>query len=523
MSQRQIHGKIHPEGKSQMAENAGQDTTAHAAISRVTDESHSLSFDYVIIGVTGDLTMRKLLPAFYERFRLGEIALDTRIIGVARSALSTETYRERAREALVEFAFSASQDRDGVTAFLDLVHYVSLDASDRAASGWSLLEALLATHADRVRVFYVATAPKLYVLTADAIAAHGLITEATRIVLEKPIGTDLASAKAINDGVGRHFREEQIFRIDHYLGKQTVQNILALRFANPILERVWNADSIAQVQITAAETVGVGKRGPYYDTAGALRDMVQNHLLQILSLVAMEPPTALSATDLRDEKLKILRALKPMDPDTIARDTVRAQYVAGEIGGKPVDGYLDDLGVAASNTETFLAIRAEVRTTRWAGVPFYLRTGKRMARKESEVVIEFRPQPWAIFSEPPKPDRLVIRIQPDEGVSLSLASKDPRAAGFGLHEAVLDVSYAKAFGTRYPDSYEDLLMAVVRGDQVLFIRRDEVQASWRWIEPILDGWADNIRPMETYPAGSCGPSSSDDLLRDDGFSWKEKI
>ncbi|NHO32607.1 glucose-6-phosphate dehydrogenase [Acetobacter fallax] len=504
-----------------MAENAGKARTVHAATDSRPDESQPASFDFVIVGATGDLTMRKLLPAFYERFRLKQIAADSKIIGVARSDLSTETYRQRAEAALKEFATSAPQDEKAVREFLELVHYVSLDASNTAAD-WSPLETLLATYAARVRVFYVATAPKLYVATADAIADHSLITDVTRIVLEKPIGTDLASAKAINDGVGRHFNEEQIFRIDHYLGKQTVQNILALRFANPILERVWNADSIAHVQITAAETVGVGKRGPYYDTAGALRDMVQNHLLQVLSLVAMEPPTALSAMDLRDEKLKILRALKPMDTEAIACDTVRAQYTAGEIDGKAVDGYLTDLGADMSNTETFLAIRAEVRTTRWAGVPFYLRTGKRMAHKETEVVIEFRPQPWAIFVDSPEPSRLVLRIQPDEGMSLSLSGKDPLAEGFRLREASLDVSYIKAFGTRYPDSYEDLLMAVVRGDQVLFIRRDEVQASWCWIEPILNGWAENARPMETYPAGSRGPASSDNLLRDDGFVWKEK-
>ncbi|GBR04068.1 glucose-6-phosphate dehydrogenase [Acetobacter oeni] len=504
-----------------MAENAGKAGTAWAETDTGPNESHQASFDFVIVGATGDLTMRKLLPAFFERFRMGQIADDTKIIGVARSDLSVEVYRERARSALSEFSASFASDNKDAEKFLELVHYVSLDASDTSAE-WRPLETLLSVNPQRVRVFYVATAPKLYVATADAIADHGLITATTRIVLEKPIGTDFVSARAINDGVGRHFAEEQIFRIDHYIGKQTVQNILALRFANPILERVWNADSIAHVQITATETVGVGKRGPYYDTAGALRDMVQNHLLQVLSLVAMEPPTALSAMDLRDEKLKILRALKPMDKVSIASDTVRAQYVAGMVDGKRVDGYLEDLGSDASNTETFLAIRAEIRTTRWAGVPFYLRTGKRMAHKESEVVIEFRPQPWAIFKDTPEPNRLVLRIQPDEGVSLSLSSKDPLAEGFRLRDVNLDVSYIKTFGTRYPDSYEDLLMAVVRGDQVLFIRRDEVQASWRWIEPVLDGWAENVRPMETYPAGSRGPASADELLRDDGFVWKEK-
>ncbi|MCH4089721.1 glucose-6-phosphate dehydrogenase [Acetobacter sp.] len=480
------------------------------------------AFDFVIVGATGDLTMRKLLPAFYECFRRGQIDGSAKIIGVARSPLSAEGYRSKAQAALKDFVASASYDDAISRDFLGLVQYVSLDMSGRDAD-WTGLANQLSAEKERPRVFYVATAPKLYVPTADAIAHNKLITESSRIVLEKPIGTDQATAAEINDGVGQHFTEEQIFRIDHYLGKQTVQNILALRFANPILERVWNADSIAHVQITAAETVGVGKRGPYYDSAGALRDMVQNHLLQVLSLVAMEPPTAFSAMDLRDEKLKILRALKPMSDHDIATDTVRAQYGEGRVDGEQVPGYLEDLGAPVSTTETCLAIRAEIRTARWAGVPFYIRTGKRMARKETTVVVQFRPQPWAIFTDNPEPGQLVLRIQPNEGVSLSLASKDPASEQYRLKEAVLDVDYVKAFNTRYPDSYEDLLMAAVRGDQVLFIRRDEVEASWRWIEPILRGWEKNVRPLETYPAGDQGPASSDELLARDGFVWKESI
>ncbi|BCK77261.1 glucose-6-phosphate 1-dehydrogenase [Acetobacter aceti NRIC 0242] len=496
----------------------GSSSKIHAGGKR--DNSGAVAFDFVIVGATGDLTMRKLLPAFYECFRRRQIEKSTKIIGVARSGLSVEDYRARAHEALKGFVATSSYDDATIQDFLGLVEYVSLDMSDKDAD-WTGLRAQLSTERDRPRVFYVATAPKLYVPTADAIAHNELITESSRIVLEKPIGTDQATAAEINDGVGQHFTEEQIFRIDHYLGKQTVQNILALRFANPILERVWNTDSIAHVQITAAETVGVGKRGPYYDSAGALRDMVQNHLLQVLSLVAMEPPTAFSAMDLRDEKLKILRALKPMSDHDIATDTVRAQYGEGHVNGKLIPGYLDDLGAPTSTTETYLAIRAEIRTARWAGVPFYIRTGKQMARKETTVVIQFRPQPWAIFTDNPEPSQLVLRIQPNEGVSLSLASKDPASEQYRLREAVLDVDYVKAFNTRYPDSYEDLLMAAVRGDQVLFIRRDEVEASWRWIEPILHGWEENIRPLEIYPAGTQGPASSDELLARDGFVWKE--
>ncbi|OUJ14000.1 glucose-6-phosphate dehydrogenase [Acetobacter sp. DsW_063] len=477
-------------------------------------------FDFVIVGATGDLTMRKLLPAFYQRFRLGQAPEGTQIIGVARSKLSSEEYRERGAKALKEFVPSDSYDAAQAEAFLELVQYASLDAADKDAD-WSTLKSLLDGHEDRPRVFYIATAPNLYVSTAAAFADKELISPHTRIVLEKPIGVDLASAEEINTGVGRYFSEEQIFRIDHYLGKTTVQNVLALRFANPMLERSWNSGTILSVQITAAETVGVGARGPYYDTSGALRDMVQNHLLQVLSLVAMEPPASLTAADLRDEKLKVLRALKPMSPEAVAKDTVRAQYVAGEIDGKAVDGYLTDLGDDTSTTETFLAIRTEVRTPRWFGVPFYLRTGKRLAEKATEIVITFRPQPWPIFQDAPKPSRLVLRVQPHEGVSLTLSSKDPSKDEFRLREATLDVSYPEQFHTRYPDSYEELLMDAVQGDPVLFIRRDEVQASWRWVEPILAGWKEDARALETYKAGTWGPDSSKDLLARDGSKWLE--
>ncbi|NHN87260.1 glucose-6-phosphate dehydrogenase [Acetobacter conturbans] len=503
-----------------MAENRENIRLSAEEISGGDQESSPFGFDFVIVGATGDLTMRKLLPAFYERFRGDQIDGTTKIIGTARSPLSSEEYRTKAAEALKAFVAAETYDASKAEAFLRLLHYVPLDMTEQNAD-WSALSSLLKTEKGRPRVFYLATAPKLYVPTADAIAHNSLITDTTRIVLEKPIGTDLASATAINDGVGQHFRENQIFRIDHYLGKQTVQNILALRFANPIIERIWNADSIAHVQITASETVGVGQRGSYYDTAGALRDMVQNHLLQVLSFVAMEPPTAIAPTVLRDEKLKILRALRPMTDDMIRTDTVRAQYAAGEVDGTTVGSYLDDLEDGESTTETYLAIRAEIRTARWAGVPFYIRTGKRLAQKETTVIVQFRPQPWAIFPDKPEPGRLVIRIQPNEGISLSLSSKDPSTEQFCLREASLDVSYEKAFNTRYPDSYEDLLMAAVRGDQVSFIRRDEVEASWHWVEPILNGWAANIRPLETYPAGSRGPKSADDLLARNDFVWKE--
>ncbi|MDG6094148.1 glucose-6-phosphate dehydrogenase [Acetobacter sp. AN02] len=478
-------------------------------------------FDYIIVGATGDLTMRKLLPAFYQRFRAGQIPQGTCIIGVARTTSTTEEYRNRAKEALVEFLPAESQDDKAISDFLKFLEYIPLDAADQEDAHWPELCGLLKNE-DRVRVFYLATAPSVYTGAAAGFAEHDLITPKSRIVLEKPIGTDLKSAEAINEGVGQYFPETAIFRIDHYLGKETVQNILALRFANPMIERSWNSSTISHVQITAAETVGVGSRGSYYDTSGALRDMVQNHLLQVLAVVAMEPPVTFSASDLRNEKLKMLRALRPMTEEDVVRDTVRAQYVAGKIGDKSVPGYLEDLGSDTSSTETFLTLRTEIRTPRWAGVPFYLRTGKRLPRKTSEIVIQFRPQPWPIFSEAPPAGRLVIRVQPDEGMSFVFSAKNPDKADFSLREASLDVSFSSEFHTRYPDSYEHLLLDTVRGDQVMFIRRDEVVASWNWIEPILSAWEGDKRPMETYAAGTWGPESSAQLLARDGFVWNEE-
>ena len=333
-----------------------------------------------------------------------------------------------------------------------------------------------------MRVFYLATSPDLYGPICRNIGAHGLVTEQSRVVLEKPIGHDLASAREINDQVGAVFSETQTFRIDHYLGKETVQNLLALRFANTIFERLWNADVIDHVQITVAETVGVEQRGGYYDRSGALRDMVQNHMLQLLCLVAMEPPVSLEADRVRDEKLKVLRALRPFEPHEALTQTVRGQYTQGAIDGQPVPGYIADLnGPESSQTETFVALKAEVRTWRWANVPFYLRTGKRLPQKVSEIVIQYRALPFSIF--PPDaaewtPNKLIIRLQPEEGMRLAMMTKDPGPGGLRLSPTALDIRFEKTFGMRFPDAYERLLMDTVRGNATLFMRRDEVEAAW---------------------------------------------
>jgi glucose-6-phosphate 1-dehydrogenase len=353
---------------------------------------------------------------------------------------------------------------------------------------------------------------------------HGLVSPNSRIVVEKPIGRDLESARALNDQIGAVFDEQQIFRIDHYLGKETVQNLMALRFANALYEPLWNSAHIDHVQITVAETVGLEDRVTYYDKAGALRDMVQNHILQLLCLVAMEAPGSMEADSVRDEKLKVLRSLKRVNGAEAPRSTVRGQYRAGASSGGAVKGYIEELGNGQSNTETFVAIKAEIANWRWAGVPFYLRTGKRLASRVSEIVIEFKPIPHSIFDENAgniSANQLVIRLQPDEGVKQWIMIKDPGPGGMRLRQIALDMSFAESFQERNPDAYERLIMDVVRGNQTLFMRRDEVEAAWKWIDPILGAWEDSRQEAQGYTAGTWGPSASIALIERDGRTWHE--
>lgn len=348
------------------------------------------------------------------------------------------------------------------------------------------------------------------------------MTADMRIVLEKPVGHDFSSACAINDAVGSCFAENQIFRIDHYLGKETVQNLLALRFANSLFEPLWRREVVDHVQITVTEELGVGNRIEFYDDVGTLRDMVQNHLLQLLCLVAMEPPSSLDDDAVRDEKIKVLRALKPMRADQVGSCSVRGQYKAGAINGEAVPGYTEELS-AQSDTETFVALKAEVDNWRWSGVPFYLRTGKRLPEKHSEIVIQFKPVPHAIFGEAryaTAPNRLSIVLQPDEGVKLSIMAKEPGPGGFSLKPVSLDLSFEETFGIRYPDSYERLLIEVMRGNPALFMRRDEVETAWQWIDGILDGWQSTGQAVESYVAGSWGPPAASMLLDRDGNRWE---
>ncbi len=484
--------------------------------------------DFTVFGGTGDLALRKLLPGLYERERQRHLHPDTRIVGVSRHQLDDDAYRDLVTQALFEHVPEDHLEAGAVHRLVSRLHHLALDAT--SPEGWDRLHGLLkdnpasrlaAAHTSTtgeedeapIRVYYLAVASDLFGPICGRLDDLGLVTPECRVVLEKPIGADLASSRVVNDAVGRVFEERQIFRIDHYLGKESVQNLLVTRFANTFLEPVWNSRWVDHVQITVSETLGVAGRGEYYDRAGAMRDMVQNHLLQLLCLVAMEPPTYVGGDPVRDEKLKVLRALVPLTGRDVDRNTVRGQYTTyGEELGHP------------STSETFVALRAEVQNWRWAGVPFYLRTGKRMARQESTIEVVFKEPPHAMFPHSEgttTPNRLTVRMQPDEGMQLHLTAKHPGPGGIRLHPASLDLSYADTFDERCPDPYERLLMDVMRGIPTLFMRRDEVEAAWSWVEPILDQWErDGVEPVRYHP-GTNGPAAAARLLAREGHTWQE--
>jgi glucose-6-phosphate 1-dehydrogenase len=479
-------------------------------------------FDLVVFGATGDLAQRKLLPALFHRDDQGQLPEGARIIGASRRAMSREAFEAFAIAAIEAHVPEAERRAETCKRFYGRLDYVTVDAAQEA--GWDDLEKLLRSPPDRIRVFYMAVGPDLFGPICDRLGKHGLVTPRTRVVIEKPLGRSGASARAVNGAIARVFAEPAVYRIDHYLGKETVQNLMALRFANALFEPLWNSAHIDHMQITVAETLGVGGRAGYYDTAGALRDMVQNHMLQLLCLVAMEPPTSIAADAVRDEKLKVLKSLKPIAGEAVANLTARGQYRAGASNGGAVPGYLDELGSPDSKTETFVALKAEIANWRWSGVPIYLRTGKRLASRVSEIVVTFKPIPHSVFDASAGPitaNRLVIRLQPDEGVKLWLMIKDPGPGGMRLQHVPLDMSFAEAFGVRNPDAYERLLMDVVRGNQTLFMRRDEVEAAWAWIDPILDAWKASPEGPKPYTAGTWGPSPAVALIERDGRTWHE--
>ena len=477
------------------------------------------AFDLTVFGATGDLAHRKLFPSLYNRYQDAQIPDNSRIIGVSRSELSREEFIESIKTSLVGIHGEEAYHEESWNGFARLLDYVAIDSTDESAD-WSELGGKLSD--SRVRVFYLALPPAIYTPTARGLRESGVANTEARIVLEKPIGHDFESAKAVNDGVGEYFDEQHIYRIDHFLGKETVQNLLVLRFANILLEPLWNHTAVDHIQITASENLGVAGRGGYYDKSGAVRDMLQNHIMQLLCLTCMEPPASLDGDDVRTEKLKVIRALRPITEDDVRESTVRGQYVAGEINGKAVPGYLEDAETDASDTDTFVAVRTAIDNWRWAGVPIYMRTGKRMKTSFTEIVVQFKRVPHSVFGDDTRVDanKLVIRVQPDEAVRLWMEIKEPGAGGLRLKTLPLNLSYADNFTVRYPDAYERLLMDVVRGRLSLFMRRDEVEAAWVWVDSLLEAWDATDQPVESYKAGQDGPDSSTALMRDDDRQWE---
>jgi glucose-6-phosphate 1-dehydrogenase len=479
-------------------------------------------FDLVLFGGSGDLAMRKLLPAMYARDVCHDLPDTARIICVGRAEWSQEQFlqtvetssRPHIKETVVEEHWAR---------FLKRIVYVSVNATDVSTYG-ALVESLRPDPAI-TRVYYLATPPSLFAKICDNLKATGLATPESRVVLEKPLGRDLASAKQINAEVGKVFAESQIYRIDHYLGKETVQNLLALRFGNILFEPLWRREWISDVQITIAEKIGVGNRLGYYDTSGALRDMLQNHLLQLLCIVAMEPPTSIAPDAVRDSKLQVLRSLKRFTPTTLAQNIVRGQYRSGYVDGKQVPGYREEPDAPKySKTETFVALKAEIDTWRWAGVPFYLRTGKRMADRLAEIVVRFKQIPHSIFNQPTssfQPNSLVIRLQPDEGLSLNLMAKTP-GDSMRLKQAELELDFREQFKAPRMEAYERLLLDVLRGQLTLFMRGDELEAAWEWVEPILHYWEQDDNSPLPYASGTWGPAASSALIGRDGLQWREE-
>ncbi len=479
--------------------------------------------DLVIFGGTGDLSTRKLLPALYQLHRHQLAGRLHRVIATGRGEMDTATFRSEARENLQKFLPTQDWDEGTWQVFSDKLFYQKLDANE--PSDYHDLATILTDEGAPIRLFYLATLPSLYGTICRQLHSGGLVNERSRVVLEKPLGHDLKSCREINEQVASVFTEEETFRIDHYLGKETVQNLLAIRFGNPLFHPMWNNTFIDNVQITVAEEIGVGGRGSYYAEIGALRDMVQNHLLQVLTIVAMEPPASLDPANIRDEKMKVLRCLEPITAGNVKERTVRGRYAAGAIRGEVVPGFLEEGEYKnADSTETFVALKVGIGNWRWAGVPFYLRTGKRMARRYSEVVIEFRRPAFSLFANDPNEltNKLVIRLQPEETITLHTLNKKPGLGrGLSLKPVELHLTDDSDDDSRSHDAYERLLLDAIHGDQTLFMRRDEVEAAWMWTDSIIEAWQQTGTAIKSYNAGTMGPGAATALTALDGRSWHE--
>ncbi|MCT8817105.1 glucose-6-phosphate dehydrogenase [Glaesserella parasuis] len=477
----------------------------------------------VIFGASGDLTYRKLIPALYNLYKIGRLSEHFSVLGVARSPLTDETFRQKMHDTLVKLENASG---DVLEKFCEHLYYQSVNTSD-AVDYAKLLPRLDELH-DKYgtggnTLYYLSTPPSLYGVIPECLSAHGLTTEEfgwKRIIVEKPFGYDIETAKALDIQIHKYFEEHQIYRIDHYLGKETVQNLLVLRFSNGLFEPLWNRNFIDYVEITGAESIGVEDRGGYYDGSGAMRDMFQNHLLQVLAMVAMEPPAIINADSMRDEVAKVLHCLHPLSNDDIKNNLVLGQYTASTINGEEVKGYLQEKGVPEdSNTETYMAVRCQIDNWRWAGVPFYVRTGKRLPARVTEVVIHFKTTPHPVFSQNAPDNKLIIRIQPDEGISMRFGLKKP-GAGFEAKEVSMDFRYADLASPSLLTAYERLLLDAMKGDATLFARTDAVHACWKFVQPILDYKAERGRIYE-YEAGTWGPSEADKLIAKHGKVWRK--
>ncbi|AWM60593.1 glucose-6-phosphate dehydrogenase [Pseudomonas songnenensis] len=477
-----------------------------------------------LFGALGDLALRKLFPALYQLDRAGLLPTETRLLALARESGEAASHLAMIEEHLRRHVGERELDEAVLQRFIARLDYLSMDF--RRAEDFAAL-ADKAGNAESIVAFF-ATPASVYGAICAGLAEAGL-AERTRVVLEKPIGHDLESSREVNDAVARFFPEDRTYRIDHYLGKDTVQNLIALRFANSLFETQWNQNHISHVEITVAETVGIEGRWGYFDQAGQLRDMIQNHLLQLLCLIAMDPPSDLSADSIRDEKVKVLKALAPIAPEHLGQQLVRGQYVAGSILGRQVPGYLEEENSnTQSDTETFVALRAEICNWRWAGVPFYLRTGKRMPQKLSQIVIHFKAPPHYIFAPEQRQligNKLIIRLQPQEGISLLVMTKDQGLdKGMQLRSGPLQLNFSETYKSpRIPDAYERLLLEVMKGNQNLFVRKDEIEYAWKWCDQLIDGWQRVGAPPKPYAAGSWGPAASIALISRDGRSWYDDL